>query len=723
MLDFIVHNKPEDIMKLNRAKFDLFLASALGLFVELMVIRWLSSELRMLAFYKNFALIATFLGMGLGFAVTRRKGAYHWYENAYFIILAAVVILVLALGRTFISEAVLLNRANTAEFIWAGSKAAMSPLVTTMLDISFYALTFILFVSITVLFIPLGNLIAQKFNKFNPLPGYTINILGSMAGILIYTVISFFGWSPWTWFLISGVAGLYLLWNGKLNTHFLLNALLALTPILLTLLWPTGSDRTIWSPYYRIDIDPVYSENDPDLNLGYELSVNQAWHQRMWNLGKAFVDLNYDTDPLHFKTNQSQYDTPFMLGTRLDDVLIVGAGTGNDVAAAQRAGAKNIVAVEIDPVIFEMGEELHPEDPYDSGKGVIQVTEDARSFFRSDTHKYDLIVFGLLDSHTLFSTASSLRIDNFVYTVESLKEVRSLLKVDGLLVLSFGIPDENNWVGLRLYKNLTNAFGHAPQTYEYLSGNIVFLIGQKPITDALIQNPLVVPRLDYTYLDDLPETTDDWPYLYLRDRAIPTTYIIALIGIILISYLFVRRLLPDFGQFNPHFFFMGTAFFLLETKSITEIALLLGSTWIVNAAVIAAILLMIVLANIIVEKKGLTNPKPLYALLALTLVFNYFVPIGNLLGFTLIWRIILASLMQAIPLFFAGMIFAITFSQTKSIEIALGSNMLGSVLGGISEYSSLILGIRFLYLFALLFYILSALPIFRSPAVRKSASF
>jgi hypothetical protein len=152
----------------------------------------------------------------------------------------------------------------------------------------------------------------------------------------------------------------------------------------------------------------------------------------------------------------------------------------------------------------------------------------------------------------------------------------------------------------------------------------------------------------------------------------------------------------------------------LETKSITEIALLLGSTWIVNAVVIAAILLMIVFANMIVEKKRLTNPRPLYLLLALSLIANFFVPIGSFLGLSIIWRIIIASLMQALPLFFAGMIFAITFSQTKSIEIALGSNMLGSVLGGVFEYGSLILGIRFLYLLALLFYILSALPIFRS---------
>ena len=165
---------------------------------------------------------------------------------------------------------------------------------------------------------------------------------------------------------------------------------------------------------------------------------------------------------------------------------------------------------------------------------------------------------------------------------------------------------------------------------------------------------------------------------------------------------------------------MGAAFFLLETKSITEMALLFGSTWIVNAVVIAAILTMIIIANLIVQRYRPASPLPYYALLAVALLFNYFVPVGSFLGLPLVWRITLASIAQAVPLFFAGMIFAITFGQTDSIEMALGSNLLGSVLGGISEYASLTLGIRSLYLLALAFYVLSALPLLLS-VPRKAA--
>jgi hypothetical protein len=305
-------------------------------------------------------------------------------------------------------------------------------------------------------------------------------------------------------------------------------------------------------------------------------------------------------------------------------------------------------------------------------------------------------------------------LDNFVYTTESLTEVRELLVEDGVLVLSFGVPAQNEWIGLRLYRILTDVFGHAPQTYESPDGNILFVIGHTPFKELQFQDSPLTFRDDYSYQQEIEPTTDQWPFLYLRDRKIPTTYIIGLIGVIVLSYVMTRRVLPNFRNYNLHFFFMGAAFFLLETKSITEIALLLGSTWIVNAVVIAAILSMIVIANVLVERLGLKDARPYYVLLIASLLFNYFVSLSTFLGLSLGLRLVLASLAQALPLFFAGIIFAISFKNTDSVEIALGSNLIGAVLGGIFEYASLALGIRSLYLLAMGFYLLSAIAFFRT---------
>jgi spermidine synthase len=698
-------------MQNRKAISDLFLISAVGLFLELVLIRWVASELRMIAFYKNFALIGAFLGLGLGFALHRQKGARLNSQHMLPWLVSATVLVVLLLGRTQLADFILANQANAQEYVWAGyvgdSTAAL------LINIAFYAILLLIFLSITLIFIPLGSLTAEKFQAFPPLRGYTINILGSLAGILLFSLISFLRWPPYTWFLVSAAGiGYFLLEKLPPQPRVMFGALL-LFPSALTLLAPSPADTILWSPYYRIDLNAVYAEGDPDLLLGHELLVNQAWHQQLWNLDPDFVAENYESDTAHFDTRMAVYDLPFSVSNSLENVLIVGAGSGNDVAAALRAGAGQITAVEIDPVILDIGRNMHPEEPYAGLPNVELVVQDARSFFRSSKEIYDLISFGRLDSHTLFSAASSVRLDNFVYTLESLMEVRGLLADDGMLVLSFGVADQNEWIGLRLYRLLTDVFGHEPQVYDMPDDTTMFVVAQTAFSEPVIDDPRVNPRPDYYYDEDIEVTTDQWPFLYLRERAIPTTYLIGLAGVVLISAVLVRRSLTDFRQFNLHFAFMGAAFFLLETKSITEIALLLGSTWIVNAAVIAAILIMIVAANMLVGRFEIKNVKPYYIGLGITLVLNYLVPISGLLGLSLVWRIILASLALSLPMFFAGVIFAITFSQTQSIESALGSNLVGAVLGGMVEYSSLALGIRSLYLFALLFYALSALAWFR----------
>ena len=304
-----------------------------------------------------------------------------------------------------------------------------------------------------------------------------------------------------------------------------------------------------------------------------------------------------------------------------------------------------------------------------------------------------------------------MRLDNFVYTLESLSDVRELLEENGILALSFGVPPDHKWVGERLFRNLTDVFGHPPQVYEFMDNDILFLIALEPLPEQLIQNPYIKVSSDYGYQESLGAVTDDWPFLYLSRRGVPSEYVIAIVGIILISFLMLRRTIPDLRQINLHFLFMGAAFFLLETKSITEMALLFGSTWIVNAVVISAILLMIVFANILVIRYQLKDVRLFYILLIGTLVLNYFVPVSRFLGLSFFWRISMVTITQVIPLFFAGIIFAITFSQTDSIEIALGSNLLGAVLGGITEYVSLAVGIRSLYLLAMIFYVFSALTL------------
>ena len=86
-------------------------------------------------------------------------------------------------------------------------------------------------------------------------------------------------------------------------------------------------------------------------------------------------------------------------------MLVLGAGMGNDVAAALRHGAERVVAVEIDPLILALGRKLHFEQPYSSPK-VEVVTVTLAATCRTAPLSSISITFSLLDSHT---TSSSYR--------------------------------------------------------------------------------------------------------------------------------------------------------------------------------------------------------------------------------------------------------------------------------------------------------------------------
>ena len=139
----------------------------------------------------------------------------------------------------------------------------------------------------------------------------------------------------------------------------------------------------------------------------------------MINLSSKFTSENpelFETVPVKFNA----YNIPYRFYPAPPSVLVLGAGSGNDVAAAVRNGAGPLVAVEIDPLILKLGRELHFEKPYDSPR-VQVVLDDARSYIQNSSDKFDVIVFSLLDSHTTASHFSNIRLDNYVYTVESLR--------------------------------------------------------------------------------------------------------------------------------------------------------------------------------------------------------------------------------------------------------------------------------------------------------------
>ena len=402
------------------------------------------------------------------------------------------------------------------------------------------------------------------------------------------------------------------------------------------------------------------------------------------------------------------YDFPYYLKSNPDKVLIFGAGAGNDAAAALRYGAKDVTAVEIDPGVYNLGLKYHPEKPYQDPRLKI-VIDDARSFIKKTEEKYDIIAFGLLDAQSQSSTMNNMRMDHYVYTLESFQEVRKHLKDDGILVVSFFVL--RPWIGARIAGLVKEALGTEPMVISFSRNHkglhqVLILASVQPqlvwglLGKSSIQSNFA---LDYwvTYDFEVKATTDDWPYLYLEKNRLPMMNICFIAILIMMLLISIKFILPKKEKVNWHFFFLGAAFLLIEFQNINKTALLFGSTWIVNAINISAILLLILLANVFLMKRAKVNIKIVYGCLFVSLLAIYGIPLSTLNIFPPVLKMILASLLLNLPILFAGIIFGHSFRETPHKNIAYGSNIIGAVVGGLLESLSIIFGIRALTLLAI----------------------
>lgn len=677
----------------------LFLLSFLALYFELIVIRWLSSEIRIFAYLKNLPLIASFLGLGLGCACSKSPWRFFKYFPLTIGILCCVIAFSGQLGITFLPFPIgdyLIVGDVTGGFDYATLANKIWALI------KFLGVVIAVFGLCVYVFLALGQRLGQLLELFPPLSAYTINILGSLLGVLTFSLISLAGWPPPAWFLLGFVLVLIFferkIWAGALFA----TTLLAISAV---------PQKALWSPYYRIDVTPMYAEeeNARSAVVGYNLNVNHDYHQRMLNLSNGFLESAFTGKARPY------YNLPYRF-VRPERVLVVGAGSGNDVASALRHDAQHVDAVEIDPLIIRLGRQLHPETPYSSER-VRVINNDARAFFKQSAEKYDLIVFGLLDSQTLLSSMSSIRLDNYIYTLESLRETKRHLRAGGTVCLSFALVE--TWIQERFYQMLTEAFDQEPLCLAtpYDAG-ISYLIGPTANRDHIrgesdLEAMVINDRIPKT---QTPLPTDDWPFLYLKHKSIPFAYWFTLSLLLLLGTCWIRKILrwkslPGEESERPatlaYMFLLGVGFMLIEVKSISALSLLFGSTWFVNSVVISAILLMILLANFSVLRLGSCKSDWVYACLALSLVFSYFLKLDALAGLSFYSKSAIGGAIAGFPIFFAGILFASAFRKVSNTSAAFGANLLGALVGGILENLCMIYGVAFLNLLALSVYLLS----------------
>ncbi|MGE4608639.1 MAG: methyltransferase domain-containing protein, partial [Myxococcota bacterium] len=598
--------------------------------------------------------------------------------------------------------------------IWDRASSSGGSIDLSML-VQNLGLVFVIMVACIWSFVGIGQAVGHWLGQGAPLQMYTADIVGSMIGVSMFGLVSYLGTPPQVWLCIAvallGISGW--LWSPADRRYAIPLVVLLAVAGLDFANYKNSASLIQWSPYYRIAVRDaaLESRGRPALPF-YQLFVNRDIHQNMIDVADEHenrFDPNSDAGRI-WAGWRFQYDFPYLFKKRPQSVLIGGAGSGNNAASALRNGAQRITAVEIDAEIINLGRAMHPERPYDSGR-IKVVINDIRSFLRWSDEKFDLIEYGILDSHTALSALSSLRLENYVYTVEGIRDAYRHLAPGGVMCVSFYEADRE-WLAHRMFENIEQAIGSPPLATKF-NNQSFFVFGPDfdvPRARAMLRSMGSDDLTDAYAAGNVKPSTDDWPFLYSKPSGQPFVYYLSLAALIAGAVWFVHRILRAGGdgvRLDVHMFLLGAGFLLIETKGLAELSLLFGSTWIVNTLVFFGIFSMVLLSVWASSAGWGAKIEWAYVLLIAVLIGWYVFPREVLSGLPFGARASVGTLLVVLPLFFAGIVFATSFAKRKNASLAFGSNLIGAVIGGAAEAASIAWGIRSLTLLALAFYVAS----------------
>jgi SAM-dependent methyltransferase len=666
----------------------LFAWSLVGVLSQLAFVRIFSTLAGATAYYGNIVLLVGVFGLGAGFFAARLARHDRWIPG---LALVAFETAVWMGGYNLV-------QVLPAEFQWQ-TVANVRP---SEVDIDLHLAVLLLCSVLLPLQILIGARQGAEFvERGYRGRGYLIMTAGGLAGGILFALQNQF---------LPALAVLVLLWCvpvgflllGRPERPVTRLAICALLVIFLAR-GAAVSSMSYWSPYQRITVEPFSADE-------LLFFANGFFIQAGWTKSAAAISAE---DRARFAPALFAVEP----GSR---VLVLGAGTGTrDAREAVWHGASRVVAVEIDPLFVEFGRRIDPDEVYDRDD-VEAVVEDARRYVTSSREEFDVVVLHYLDSQTNASAHARFRLDSFLYTVEGMRSAWNLVGENGVLLLHFATSTD--WIGKRLFDTLREATGSEVRVFRNVNAiESLFVVSRGRDLNFL---PAHLSEMTAFVSAASPGlvNTDDWPFLYSRDRKVPTEHVRLLFSIVLLlaaSALYVSRFRADSesgrGQraFNVYAAFSGAAFFFIEIRAISALVPIVGATYLAQAGVVIAILLVSLLGAVAAAATKTLQPRTVWVLLAASLPMSA--------ASELWFHPLFGSLFRSTPLLLTGLLLPVVISgylyllyakrlESSTILSMQKWNLYGGVLGGFAECTVVIWGFHRSLLVAAVFYACALVP-------------
>lgn len=409
-----------------------FVVGFVGLSTEIAYTRVISFKL--FYYYTYFVIGLALLGLGAASAIVSLSPRLRRADTVSLVARLAPVAGVVGL----VSYAVVARLQLDTQKIWASAVGIAGPQFLKLLVMSI-ALTMVFF----AIGLVLAKLIVAEAHEVRRL--YFWDLTGAALGCL--TAVPLQAWiGPPNMIVASNLALVALgVWLAVRSGRHLAFAggmgAVALAAMLLAVSIPIRTDATKtlrvdqevlagdWGAVFRVDA----TQTTKDL---ITLNHDGLWGSSIWRYdGTRKTTARFDIDSRQI---------PFAaLDEPPENMLIIGAAGGNEIMAARTYGAKNIDAVELNPVTASL---LRNEFAEFTGNiteqpGVNYVQGDGRTFLARSDKNYDLIWFVAPDSYAASNAATSgafVLSESYLYTEEMLTTAYSHLTDRGMIVSQFG---------------------------------------------------------------------------------------------------------------------------------------------------------------------------------------------------------------------------------------------------------------------------------------------